>query len=203
MGLVAALNRVARRPPTWTVYLAGFGWSAWLLWLGTTGGFGADPVKGLEHSLGKLGLQLLVAVLCVTPLRRYVGVNLIKFRRALGLTAFYYVALHFLTWIVLDMGLRLSEVLGDIAKRPYVTIGMAGLLLLLPLAMTSNDRMLRRLGAVRWRKLHLLTYPAVMLGAVHYVWLVKAWPLEPFVYLAVFLGLIASRYVPSQRRVAA
>ncbi len=201
MALTDRINGFMRKVPPWTIYLAGFLWSAWLLWQATTGGMGADPVKGLERGLGKLGLQLLVVVLCITPLRRYLGVNLTKCRRALGLTASYYIALHFLTWAVLDMGLRFSQILGDIAKRPYVTIGMAALLLLLPLAVTSNDSMVRRLGAARWRKLHLLTYPAVMLGAVHYIWLVKAWPLEPFVYLAAILGLIALRHVPARARV--
>lgn len=203
MDLVDRLNRFARRVPPWLIYLAGFGWSAWLLWLATTGAMGADPVKGLEHALGKLGLQLLIAVLCITPARTYLRLNLIRFRRALGLTAFYYIAMHFLAWIVLDMGLLLSLALADIAKRPYVTIGMAGLLLLLPLAITSNDRMVRGLGAVRWRRLHRLTYPAVLLGGVHYLWLVKAWPPEPIFYLAGIIGLVALRFLPARKRVVA
>ena len=203
MELVARFNAGAKRVPAWTIYMAGFLWSAWLLWQALNGHLGADPVKGLERALGKLGLQLLVAGLCITPLRKYTGLNLIRFRRALGLTSFYYIAMHFLTWIVLDMGLLLGQALADIVKRPYVTIGMASLLMLIPLAITSNNRMVRRLGAARWQKLHKLTYPAVTLGAVHYIWLVKAWPMEPFVYLAVVLGLIASRYVTLQRRLAA
>lgn len=200
MGLVGWMNTQARRAPTWTIYVAGGLWSAWLLWQALHGGLGADPVKGLERALGKLGLQLLVAGLCVSPLRKYAGLNLIRFRRALGLTAFYYIALHFMTWLVLDMGLLLQQALADILKRPYVTIGMAGLLLLIPLAVTSNNWMVRRLGAARWQRLHKLTYPAVTLGAVHYVWLVKAWPLEPFVYLGAVLALIALRYVKLRLR---
>ena len=203
MDIVSRFNKAARLVPTWTIYLAGFVWSAWLLWQATTGGLGPDPVKGLERSLGELGLQLLVLGLGITPLRTYAGLNLIRFRRALGLTAFYYIALHFLTWLVLDMGLLMSQALGDIIKRPYVTIGMAGLVLLIPLAATSNNRMVRRLGAARWQKLHRLTYAAVLLGSVHYIWLVKAWPLEPFLYLGAILVLLASRALPQQRRVAA
>jgi sulfoxide reductase heme-binding subunit YedZ len=203
MDIVSRFNKAARLVPTWTIYLAGFVWSAWLLWQATTGGLGPDPVKGLERSLGELGLQLLVLGLAITPLRTYAGLNLIRFRRALGLTAFYYIALHFLTWLVLDMGLLMSQALGDIIKRPYVTIGMAGLVLLIPLAATSNNRMVRRLGAARWQKLHRLTYAAVLLGSVHYIWLVKAWPLEPFLYLGAILVLLASRALPQQRRVAA
>ena len=202
MDLAGRINRLARQVPAWTIYLTGFAWSAWLLWQATTGMLGADPVKGLERGLGKLGLQILVAGLCVTPLRRYLGVNLIKFRRALGLTAFYYIAMHFLTWVVLDMGLLLSQALGDIVKRPYVTIGMAGLVLMIPLAITSNNAMVRRLGAARWQKLHRLTYAAVLLGAVHYIWLVKAWPLQPFLYLAAILALLALRVAPKMARVA-
>lgn len=203
MDLVARINTGAKRVPAWTIYIAGFLWSVWLVWQALHGGLGVDPVKGLERALGKLGLQLLVAGLCITPLRRIAGLNLIRFRRATGLTAFYYIALHFLSWLVLDMGLLLGQALADIVKRPYVTIGMASLLLLVPLAVTSNNRMVKRLGAARWGQLHKLTYPAVLLGSVHYIWLVKAWPPEPFVYLAVILGLLAVRYVKLQRRVAA
>lgn len=203
MDLVSRINKGARLLPPWTIYLTGFLWSAWLLWQATTGGLGADPVKGLERSLGELGLQLLVLGLAITPMRRFAGLNLIRFRRALGLTAFYYIALHFLTWLILDMGLLLSQALGDIIKRPYVTVGMASLLLLIPLAVTSNNRMVKRLGAANWQKLHRLTYVAVLLGSVHYIWLVKAWPVEPFLYLGVILMLLVSRVIPQQRRVAA
>lgn len=203
MDIVSRINKGARAVPTWTIYLAGFVWSAWLLWQATTGGLGADPVKGLERSLGELGLQLLVLGLAITPLRKYAGLNLIRFRRALGLTAFYYIALHFLTWLVLDMGLLLSQALGDIIKRPYVTIGMASLVLLIPLAVTSNNRMVKRLGAANWQKLHRLTYVAVLLGSVHYIWLVKAWPVEPFLYLGAILVLLASRLDRPRRRITA
>ncbi|MBS0563728.1 MAG: protein-methionine-sulfoxide reductase heme-binding subunit MsrQ [Proteobacteria bacterium] len=202
-GLVDHINRAARRVPPWLIYLAGFGWSAWLLWEAASGALGADPVKGLERGLGKLGLQILVAVLCISPLRRHLGVNLIRFRRALGLTAFYYIAMHFVAWIVLDMGLLILQALGDIVKRPYVTIGMAGLVLMIPLALTSNDRMVRRLGAARWQRLQRLTYPAILLGSVHYIWQVKAWPLEPFLYLVAILALLALRFPAAPRRAAA
>ena len=195
MDLTSQINAGARRVPTWGVYLVGFLWSAWLLWQATSGGLGVDPVKGLEHALGKLGLQILLGGLCITPLRKYSGINLVRFRRALGLTAFYYIVLHFLSWLVLDMGLLVAQALGDIIKRPYITIGMAGLVLLIPLAMTSNNQMVRRLGAARWQRLHKLTYPAVILGALHYLWLVKAWPLEPVLYLLAAIGLVGIRYI--------
>lgn len=202
MDLAGQLNRTLRPVPAWPIYLAGFGWSAWLLWQAASGAMGADPVKELEHALGKLGLQLLIAVLCITPARTWLGLNLVRYRRALGLTAFYYIVLHFAVWVVLDMGLLLSQAMADIVKRPYVTIGMAGLLLLIPLAATSNDRMIRRMGAARWRRLHRLTYPAVLLGAVHYLWLVKAWPAEPILYLLAVLAMLSWRALPKASRVA-
>lgn len=203
MDIAAWVNAQARRVPTWPVYALGALIPAWLFWQGVTGGLGADPVKGLERELGLLGLKLIVAGLCITPLRRHAGVNLLKFRRAIGLLAFFYILLHFLTWVGLDMGLQLSQALGDIFKRPYVTIGMAGLLLLLPLAVTSNNWSVRRLGAGRWQKLHRLTYAAALAGAVHYLWLVKAWPLEPFLYLLAILGLLSLRLRQKRPRVAA
>lgn len=202
MDIAAWVNAQARRVPTWPVYALGALIPAWLFWQGVTGGLGADPVKGLERELGLLGLKLIVAGLCITPLRRHAGVNLLKFRRAIGLLAFFYILLHFLTWVGLDMGLQLSQALGDIFKRPYVTIGMAGLLLLLPLAVTSNNWSVRQLGAVRWQKLHRLTYAAALAGAVHYIWLVKSWPLEPFLYLVAILGLLSLRLRQKRSRVA-
>lgn len=197
------INAGTRKVPASLLYIVGSLPALWLFWLATTGGLGVDPVKALERELGKIALQLITAGLCVTPLRRFAGMNLLKFRRAVGLLAFFYVLLHFLSWIVLDMGLLWAQALGDIVKRPYVTMGMAGLLMLIPLAATSNDRAVRWLGAARWRQLHRLTYGAALAGAIHYLWLVKAWPVEPFIYLGAILGLLALRTIPRGRRVAA
>lgn len=202
MVLAEAINRGARRMPTATVYAAGLVPVAWLIWATATGGLGIDPVKEMEHRLGLWGLQLLILGLCITPLRRFAGVNLLRFRRAVGLVAFAYILLHFLVWLVLDMGLLWQQALADIAKRPYVTVGMLGLLALLPLALTSNDRSVRRMGAAAWRRLHRLAYLAALAGGVHYLWLVKAWPLEPFLYLGAILGLLALR-LPIRRFAAA
>lgn len=202
MDLRGAINGAARRIPPWTIYVAGFGWSAWLFYLAASGRMGADPVKLLERSLGKLGLQLLIAGLAITPLRVWAGLNLLRFRRAIGLTAFYYIAMHLLAWIILDMGLLVGQAFGDIAKRPYITVGMAGLLLLIPLALTSNDRMVRRLGPARWRALHRLTYAAALLGGLHYIWQAKAWPLEPLLYFAAIALLLALRWRPARRQPA-
>ena len=187
------LNGWLRKVPAWPIYIVGPMPAILLFWHGVAGTLGPDPVKTIEHQTGLYALQLLIAGLAVTPIRRFAGVNLLKFRRAIGIMAFGYAALHLLTWLVLDMGLYLSQALGDVVKRPYITLGMAAFLLLVPLVATSNDRALRRLGALRWRKLHRLTYPAAILAAVHYVWLVKAWPLQPFLYLGAVLGLLILR----------
>lgn len=195
-----SLNAALRRIPVWPVYLLGMAPAAWTFWLAVTGNLGPDPAKVLEHRLGELGLQYLVAVLAVTPLRRWTGVSLLRFRRALGLLAFFHVVLHLTAWLALDIQFYWGEIVTDILERPYITIGMAGFLMLLPLAATSNDRAVRRMGAAAWRRLHLLTYPAAVAGAVHYLLLVKAWPLEPFMYLAAILGLLALRLRILRRR---
>lgn len=192
MAGAQAINGALRRLPTWPLYLLGALPPLWFLWLGATGGLGPEPIKELEHRLGELGLQALIAALAVTPLRRFTGISLLKFRRAIGLLAFYYIACHLLVWLVLDVQIP-AQIWADIVKRPYITIGMAGFLLLVPLALTSTDRALRRLGALRWRRLHMLAYPATVLGAVHFVMLVKGWQVEPLVYLAVILALLAAR----------
>lgn len=192
MTLAQTVNGALRRVPVWPVYLAGALPPLWFLYLGLTGGLGVEPIKELEHRLGEIGLQALIAALAVTPLRKFTGVSLLKFRRAIGLIAFYYITCHLLTWLVLDVQ-DPARIWADIVKRPYVTIGMAGFLLLVPLAVTSNNRSVRRLGPVRWRRVHRLAYPATVLGAIHFVWLAKGFQIEPLVYLALILGLLALR----------
>lgn len=203
MTLAQEINTRVRPVPPVAIYIVGAVPAAWLFAQAVLGWLGADPVKGLERGLGLWALKLIVAGLCITPLRRFAGVNLIKFRRAVGVLAFSYVVLHLLTWVVLDMGLLWGQMLADIAKRPYVTMGMAGFLMLLPLAVTSNNLSVRRLGGARWQKLHRLVYPAALAGAIHYIWLVKAWPVEPFAYLAAILALLSLRVMRKPARVTA
>lgn len=191
MALVERINQGARRVPTWAVYLLYLLPAPWFFYQALTGGLGPDPVKPLEHEYGQIALQLLIIGLCVTPLRRYLGLNLIKFRRTFGVLAFTYATLHLAVWAFLDVQ-TLDRVIADIIKRPYITIGMAAFLLLLPLALTSNNWSVRKLGP-RWRRLHLLTYPAVVLGGLHFIWLVKGLQFEPLIYMAVILGLLALR----------
>ena len=192
MDVIGAINGGLRRVPAWTLYIAGAGWAAWLFWLGLSGQMGPEPINTLERAYGEVALQLLVLGLAVTPLRRWPGLNLMKFRRAIGVTAFGFVLAHFLVFAVLDVQ-SLERVWTEVVKRPYVTIGMASFLLLIPLAVTSNNYSVRRLGAAAWRRLHKLTYAAALLGAMHYLWLVKGFQIEPIVYTAVIVGLLLTR----------
>ena len=195
--LVDRINNTARKLPAWALYVVMPLPALWFLYLGLTGGLGAEPIKALEHELGEVALQILIAGLAITPLRRHLGINLLKFRRAIGLMAFLYVFLHLLVWLVLDVQI-LGQIWADIVKRPYITVGMAAFVLMLPLALTSNNWSVRRLGP-RWRKLHKLTYAVVLLGAVHFVMLVKGIQLEPLIYLALILLLLALRWRPSRQ----
>jgi sulfoxide reductase heme-binding subunit YedZ len=193
------INTALRHVPPLAVYIAGALPLLWLIWLLQTGALGVDPVKRIEHQLGIWGLQLLVAGLCVTPLRRLTGVNLIRYRRAIGLLAFFYIGLHLTTWLVLDIQLRWAEIWADIVKRPYITAGFAGFVAMIPLAVTSNNASVRRLGPKTWQKLHRLTYFTAIACAVHYLWLVKAWPPEPIIYLILVIFLLGLRVVYAQK----
>ena len=200
--MIQTLNRNLRKLPTWAVYLAGLLPLAWLIWRLFSGQLGPDPVRPLENQLGLTALKLIVAGLMISPLRRYLNLNLMKFRRALGLLAFFYVALHLSAWLLLDMQLIWGQIWADIVKRPYITVGMAGFAILIVLAATSNNTAIRRLGAARWRRLHRLTYLAALLGALHYVMLVKGWQMQPLVFAAVILGLLVLRLPRKRHRLA-
>ena len=194
-------NDQARRVPPGLLYILAPLPAVWWFWQGLAGGLGPEPIKALEHLYGEFALQLLIAGLAMTPLRVFAGINLIKFRRAVGVISFSYVALHLLVWLVLDVQV-LAEIWADIVKRPYITIGMAGFAALVPLAATSNNWSVRKLGPLRWRRLHRLTYPAVLLGGVHFVMLSKGWQIEPMLYLGAIIVLLALRLVPQRKRVA-
>lgn len=201
MAAADALNVAARRLPPWTIYVASGAYAAWLFAEGLGGRLGPNPVEELEHAYGETALKMLVAGLAVTPLRERLGVNLIRFRRAIGLSCFLFVVLHLLVWAILDVQ-SAGRVWDDIVKRPFITVGMAAFVVLLPLAITSNNLSVRRLGPA-WRRLHRLVYLAAVLGAVHFVMLVKGWQIEPLVYLAVILALLALRLPALLRRRAA
>ena len=197
--MIDLLNSFARKVPAWVIYLIGGVYPIWLLWLGLTGGLGVDPAKAMEHALGERALQLLILGLAITPLRKLVGLNLIKFRRAIGVTAFYLVLSHLLVWLLLDVQL-LDQIWADILKRPYITIGMLGFVLMFPLAVTSNNWSVRRLGK-QWRLLHKLTYGVCLLGGLHFVMLAKGFQWEPLLYLGsvVLLLMLRLKRIPSVR----
>ena len=152
---------------------------------------GANPVEELLHHAGNWGLRFLLITLAITPLRRLTGLNwLIRFRRMLGLFAFFYVCAHFLIFALLDQRLEMAAIIEDIIERPYITLGITALLMLIPLALTSTNAMVRRLGR-RWQQLHRLIYPIAILGVWHFWWQVKEDILEPLIYaviLAILLG---------------
>lgn len=198
---VQTINNAVRRVPGWLFYIGGAIYAGWLFWLGLTGGLGVEPIEALEHAYGDIALKLIIAGLAVTPLRQWAGVNLIGWRRAIGVTAFFFVLAHLMVWAVLDVQ-QLSAMWSDIVKRPYVTIGMVGFLCLVPLAITSNNWAVRKLGPVKWRKLHRLAYPAAVLGSLHFMWVAKGFQIEPLVYLAVTVGLLMLRVRPMRARVA-
>ncbi len=193
MTAVQRVNGIIRRVPGWPIYLLFPLPGIWLFWRALNNQLGANPIEVLEHEYGELGLQLIIVTLLITPLRRWTHINLLSFRRAIGVMAFVYVLAHVSTWLLLDHQLDLQAIWTEIVKRPYITIGMVGFLALLPLALTSNNLSVRKLGPLRWRKLHRLAYLAAFAGAAHYLLLVKAWPIEPIIYAAVVAALLGVR----------
>ncbi len=190
------LNGLARRLPTWPVYLAGALPFALLLGGAVMNRLGADPVKTLELELGIWGLRFLIASLAITPLAQF-GLRLVKFRRALGLLGFFYILLHFVVWMALDLALRWNLIGAELVKRPFIVVGFAALVLLVPLALTSWNGAIRRMGAAAWKRLHRLAYAAILAGGVHFVMIGKVYTVESLVHLAIILGLLALRLLPA------
>ena len=188
LGFIACLL-----PLAWLMCGA-FGWLDFSL--------GADPVKKLEHVLGKTSLNILLLTLLVTPVRHIVNLpHLPRLRRMLGLFAFGYALLHFWVYLALDLEFNFRTLFADIAKRPYITIGFTALLLLIPLAVTSTNRMMRRLGR-RWQKLHRLIYPIAILGVWHFYWQVKRDIRQPLLYAGILAVLLGYRWMRARRRAA-
>jgi sulfoxide reductase heme-binding subunit YedZ len=187
--MLDAINKQLRRVPSWVVYLLGILPALWVIYTGLQA---VDPVRGIEWGLGLWAVRLLIATLFISPLR-WAGLNLLKFRRQLGLVAFAYVVLHFTAWLTIDMGLRWSQILPDLYKRWYIIIGMSALLLLIPLAITSNNASIRRLGAKNWNRLHKLAYVATGLAVVHFLMIGKVYTTEVLTYAFLLLALLALR----------
>ncbi|MFZ0414398.1 MAG: protein-methionine-sulfoxide reductase heme-binding subunit MsrQ [Candidatus Acidiferrales bacterium] len=165
-----------------------------LIWRGFQGDLTANPIEFVEHWTGDWTIRFLIITLCITPLRKLLHVPLlIRFRRMLGLFAFFYVCLHFSAWVVLDHFFNLHEMWTDVLKRRYITVGFTGFVLLLPLAITSTAGWIRRLGGKRWQLLHRAIYFAAIAGVIHYYWLVKSDERKPLQYAAIVGILLALR----------
>ena len=189
--LMQSINSALRIVPIWLIYFFGSIPAILYFWWGIRNQLGPNPISNLEHLLGTFALKLLILGLCITPLRRLFNLNLMKFRRSIGLLAFFYVFLHLLVWLVLDVG-QTSQIMKDIIKRPYVTIGMLSFIGMIPLAITSNARAVRRLGR-KWRVLHRVTYAVCLMGGLHFVMLRKGYQLEPLIYLGLIVLLLILR----------
>jgi sulfoxide reductase heme-binding subunit YedZ len=205
--VTAASQRRARafRPPRWlkpvlfVLCLVPAVWVAWALYSDfalATSYLGANPITEAEHFTGKWILRLFVITLAITPLRRVAGWNwLVRYRRMFGLFAFSYAALHLSMYIGVDMFFNFGDIVHDVVKHPYITVGMAAFLLLVPLAITSTNAMVRRLGGARWRSLHRLVYLVAVLGVIHFWWAVKKDITEPLIYALIFGVLFVARII--------
>lgn len=189
-------------PGSWALYGLGLVPAAWTFYLAVSDQLGADPLKVLERSLGLWALRFLVIGLAITPLRRLGGPNLIRYRRTVGLLAFFYALFHVTVYLWLDQQLDAALIWKDIVKRPYITVGLLSFLTLVPLAVTSNASMIKRLGGAVWQRLHRWVYLAAAAAALHFIMLVKAWPAEPFVYAAIVAALLLFRVADRIRKPA-
>jgi methionine sulfoxide reductase heme-binding subunit len=179
------------KPPVFLLCLVPLGI---LIWRALTAKLGANPVEFIQHTTGDWTLRFLVITLCITPLRKLLRLpDLIRLRRMLGLFAFFYACLHFLTYLGPDQSFDLAAMWKDVAKRPFITVGFTAFVLLIPLAITSTAGWIRRLGGRRWQLLHRLIYISAICGVIHYYWLVKSAVLRPLTYGAIVAALLLWR----------
>ena len=196
----ARRRRILVKTVVWAVCLVP---AALLVVDGLTGRLGANPIEELTHRTGWWALVLLTTTLAVSPLRRVTRRNdLVRYRRLVGLFAFFYATLHFLTYLVVDQFFALTYIVEDIIDRPFITVGFAAWVILVVLAATSTQRSIRRLGR-RWQRLHRLVYVAAVLGGLHYFWKVKADTREPLIFLGIIAALLLARPVLKTRGRAA
>ncbi len=185
------MTRQIIKPAVFILSLLPLAYLAWGLY---SDALGANPVEAVEQGTGKWTLRFLLFTLMITPVRRTTGWNeLIKYRRMMGLFAFFYATVHLSIYFSLDVGFSIPDVIHDVVKHPYITMGMLGWLTLLPLAITSTRGWVRRVGGKRWALLHRLVYATAILGSIHFLWAVKKDISEPLVYIAVFALLLAYR----------
>ena len=189
--LIQWINTALRQIPTWVLYLILPIPGLLAIAAGLTDNLGPEPINELEEELGEFALKLLILGLAVSPLLHLTRINLVRFRRAIGVMAFAYVTAHFLVWFLLDLQ-GLNQIWTEIAKRPYVTVGFAGFVAMIPLALTSNDRSVRRLGRF-WRILHRLTYLVAILAGLPFIMLSKGFYVEALAHMVVILAFLALR----------
>jgi len=196
MSLPSVLKSVWAKPVVHLLCLAPL---LFLIWSAFADELGANPVEKLTHESGLWTLRLLLVTLALSPLRQWTGTAAwIRFRRMVGLYAYFYCCCHFAIWFIADHSLDLGDMLEDVIKRPYITLGFSAFVLLLPLAITSNQAMMRRLGR-NWKALHQLVYAILLLAVLHFLWLVKADYLEPTIYAIIAVVLLLHRVGPMKR----
>jgi sulfoxide reductase heme-binding subunit YedZ len=179
------------------VFLAALGPLGWLVWGFLHDLLGGNPVEYITHSTGDWAMRFLLITLAVTPVRKLTSQHyLLRFRRMLGLFAFFYGCLHFITYLWLDQTLDFAGMGKDILKRPFITVGFAAFVVMIPLAVTSSKKMIARLGGKRWQQLHRLIYISAIAGVVHYLWLVKTDLRKPLVYGGILAVLLLLRVIP-------
>ena len=182
-----------RRLRSWHIYLSLLVPLLFLAYDLLSGRLGVDPMRAIEKSLGITAIYILILTLCITPFSTLTGINFIRFRRAFGLMSFFYIILHFSTWLLLDMQLRWVEIVESLTRKPFIVFGMMGFLLLIPLAATSNNYSMKRLGKY-WPKLHKLIYVAIILGGIHYLMMEKTLQNDAIITFIIIIVLISLRF---------
>ena len=182
-----------RRLRSWHIYLSLLVPLLFLTYDLLSGRLGVDPMRAIEKSLGVTAIYILILTLCITPFSVLTGINFIRFRRVFGLMSFFYIILHFSTWLLLDMQLRWVEIAESLTRKPFIVFGMMGFLLLIPLAATSNNYSMKRLGKY-WQKLHKLIYVAIILGGIHYLMMEKTLQNDAIITFIIIIALISLRF---------
>ena len=182
-----------RRLRSWHIYLSLLVPLLFLAYDLLSGQLGVDPMRAIEKSLGVTAIYILILTLCITPFSLLTGINFIRFRRAFGLMSFFYIVLHFSTWLLLDMQLRWVEIVESLTRKPFIVFGMMGFLLLIPLAATSNNYSMKRLGKY-WPKLHKLIYEAIILFGIHYLMMEKTLQNDAIITFIIIIVLISLRF---------
>ena len=182
-----------RRLRSWHIYVSLLVPLLFLAYDLLSGQLGVDPMRSIEKSLGVTAIYILILTLCITPFSLLTGINFIRFRRAFGLMSFFYIVLHFSTWLLLDMQLRWVEIVESLTRKPFIVFGMMGFLLLIPLAATSNNYSMKRLGKY-WPKLHKLIYVAIILGGIHYLMMEKTLQNDAIITFIIIIVLISLRF---------